>query len=200
MGYDEGRPDGRGAAGDAGSEANGSTPVDGWPMRDRPLFLRLGRVPSLTLLLLAAGCGSDEPRDAVLDQGFLVLDGGGPLKREAQAVKPDQGGPTPGVKGKFCNGVTVSGQSVSLTLKVGTASMTAQSGGCSSCVTLPTGTTAMELFYQGSKLASGQVSIESSKEYVFWITYDAATQKTVLSGGALDPTQGQKCETYTPKL
>lgn len=165
-----------------------------------------GARPSLTLLLALAAlsaCGdgsSSEPKD---DMGYVTLDGGGTLNRDGiSPPPPGDGGATPkqGQQGKFCNGVFINGKKISLAISVGSVTLAAASGACSKCLQLSAGKHPMSIYSGGSKVGAGTVSIAAGKEYVFWMSYDPATQKAKIEGKVLSPTQGEGCETFTPKL
>ena len=72
-------------------------------------------LPALLPLALLCACGDDRSADPNLDSGYLLLDGGGPLGWDGQAPPPpppppkDSGGSSGSSKGKFCNGVFISG-------------------------------------------------------------------------------------------
>lgn len=151
-------------------------------------------------LLFACGDDSAESKD---DMGYVTLDGGGPLfPGDGSSVPPpaDAGGVPSGVKGKFCNGVFINGQKISLAIKIGSVTLAATSGSCSKCLGLAVGNNPMTIYSGGSKVGGGTATIEAGKEYVFWMTYDQATKKAHIQGKTLDPAKGEGCEKYSPKL
>ncbi len=169
---------------------------------------RLGPLLLIVLaLVLAAGCLVDNPNAQVNkdDQGFLFLDGGGPMGRAdlPPPPKPDGGGITPGTKtrGRFCHDVKAQGgQAVSITLRVESVSMSATTGSCSACTDIPTGNVTLRL-YSGSQYLGGAYSkVNEQNEYVYLLSYPSGSKYAQLSKEELDPKKGETCAGYKSKF
>ena len=160
---------------------------------------------ALLLLPLASliACGDDSSAEPKDDMGYVILDGGGPRSPTDFTPPPplfDTGQPASGEKGKFCNGVFINGKKISLAVRIGSVMLSASSGSCSKCLGLAAGTNSMTIYSGGSKVGGGTAKIEAGKEYVFWMTYDQATKKAKIQGKSLDPTKGEGCDKFTPKM
>jgi hypothetical protein len=100
-------------------------------------------------------------------------------------------------RGKFCTGVAgADGGSYSMTLKVGVLSLTAATGTCTSCQSLPVGNAGftVEVAGVGTK-ASGTVAIVGGNEYLYWSDLDPRS-RLVLRGGKIE--SPYTCETAKP--
>ena len=141
--------------------------------------------------------------------GFVIIDGGGPFNPPASGdgfVTPpppppptDSGGGAT-VKGKFCHAVSINGKQISLALQIGGMNLAATTGTCSACLGIPVGHSTLYIYSGGQKVGGGSVSIQAGRDYVFWMVYDPSTKKAQLKGGALNPSKGQNCTNFTPKL
>lgn len=123
------------------------------------------------------------------DAAATVDDGG---------VVPVDDGPKKLPRGKFCNGLSnTDGTDFTMTLKVGSVSLAALSGQCSPCSTLPAGSVAVEVFDEGdpTPVASGTVTLDKGKEYLFYSDLDDQNQLSI-QGGSLKP--GYTCDTVDP--
>lgn len=122
----------------------------------------------------------------VLDQGLSPQDTG-QVKPGDTIARPDR---NPKIAwGKFCNSLEKTGGiKFTMELKFSTLTMTALSGTCSKCRSLPIGTKiSMTLWTQGETTSEGTytLDIEKGKEYIFYSDLDAT--KVVLKGGPLKP-------------
>ena len=155
----------------------------------------------LILLLMLPACGDDSSSEPGDDLGYVTLDGGGPLNRDGFSLPADDSGPSAsGQRGKFCSEVVINGQKVSLAVRIGSVMLAASNGPCSKCLGLTAGTQSMTIYSGGSPVGGGKVTIQPGKDYVFWMNYSQATQKGQFQGKTLDPSQGEGCESYTPKM
>ena len=159
------------------------------------------------VLVLAAGCLEDNPNAQANkeDQGYLFLDGGGPMGRVdlPPPPPPDGGGTTPGktTRGRFCHNVTAQGgQAITITLKVDAVSMSAATRQCSACTDIPTGDVTLRL-YSGSQYLGGAYSkANEQNEYVYLLSYPSGSKYAQLSKEELDPNKGETCAGYKSKF
>jgi len=101
-------------------------------------------------------------------------------------------------RGKFCNGLqNTDGSSFSMTLKVGSVSLSAGSGHCCACATLPAGKSPVTLGEDGkaTPALSGTVTLKTGAQYIFWSNLDN-DNRLKLEGGITKP--GYTCESVSP--
>ncbi len=166
------------------------------------------RLSLLTFLLIAAvvplGCLEDNPnKDVVrLDTGFLRLDGGGPMSKvDMPPPQPDNGGQPPGktTRGKFCHNVTYKGQKISLSMKMGSATMSTSTGDCSRCEDIPVGSQTLRLYSGGQYLGAASTVVKEGFHYAY-LAKMSSGGRISLSKDELDTKKGESCDKHKPKL
>ena len=167
--------------------------------------------------ILTTGCLERNPANVDQgikeDKGFLVLDGAGPMLQPDMGTQPRLDGPTQPPKldkgggtgkttrGRFCHNVKASGgQNVALKLTLGSVAMTANTGGCSSCVTIPSGQQTLRVYSGSQYLGGAYTTVEEQFEYAYLLSIPQGSKYAQLSKDVLDPKKGESCSGYTPKF
>ncbi len=206
----------QGPGGDSGLE-KGETKVD-FSGHNNHMKNKLPLAVFVSVLgLLGAGCLEDNPNRAVQtgkeDKGFLLLDGGGPMVQPDQGAQPQLDGPTQPprldmggstgktTRGRFCHNVKAQGgKNVAIKLTMGSASMTANTDGCSSCVSIPSGQQTLRVYSGSQYLGGAYTTVKEQFEYVYLLTIPKGSKYAKLSKEELDPKKGGTCAGYKPKF
>ncbi len=166
--------------------------------------LDLGEIPFL--------CNKGEPKcpnGYTCQSNVCVREGECPVGVKGCPAAPD-GGVTPkgdkGVinpnappRGKFCNGLQKKdGTKFNMFLKIGSVSLKAHTGLCSSCANLPEGKSNLTLSSEGEPQPdlTGTVTMKKGKQYIFWSSINDTTSEMELDGGELKPEYS--CESANP--